>query len=372
MNNAFYASLGVRVPYSFTDVFDAMDAFPDDTNGSVGGDGQIRFLDWQRILSRSLRRDPNNWRRSWSPGGNRIAATTTLNASPNRPAEMLAPQIDDRAWNRQAIVGAGLVEKAPPGSVVHVPVYVTVREGFKLAGLQFRSTIESDGAPLEQAAQFIAAPGLPHPLSLDGLPLNQVSGAWPLVPSPAFEPSLEESNLLGHIQFTVPHTAAAGTCYVIRFANVDGSPDANTQYDLETLPGAVWIGTSANGPAGFVTDEWRKKFFGSVANPLSDPAADADGDGVPNWQEFLAGSNPAKLRLQVLPDAAKGAQKDGFKLRWFAATGKHYIVECSSNLAATKWNVLASGLAGADTIKEFIDTNLTHQAQFYRVREEQP
>jgi hypothetical protein len=141
VNNAFYASLGIRVPYSFTDAFDAMDAFPDDANGAVGGDGQIRFLDWQRILSRSLRRDQNNWGRSWSAGGLRIPGNTTLSGSANTPATSSSIVGDGSVWFRQAILVALSQENVKPNSTVDVPVYIKVKVGNSLAGLQFRARL---------------------------------------------------------------------------------------------------------------------------------------------------------------------------------------------------------------------------------------
>jgi hypothetical protein len=43
-------------------------------------------------------------------------------------------------------------------------------------------------------------------------------------------------------------------------------------------------------------------------------------------------------------------------------------LECSSDLAGANWRVIADNLAGQGDIKEFIDTNRTSAAQFYRVR----
>jgi hypothetical protein len=368
VNNAFYASLGIRVPYAFSDVFDAMDAFPDDTNGAVGGDGQIRFLDWQRILSRSLRRDTNNWRRSWAGGGFRVANTVALIGSPNTPAQTLSNLPNGIAWLRQALLGALSLENVNPNGTVNVPVYVDVKPGYSLGGLQFRIAVESDGPSLDQPAQFISAPGLPQPISVDGLPINQVAGAWSLVPSPSFNPALQGSNLLGHVRFTIPATARPSQCYTVRFLTADGSPDDKTQYDLESVPGCVWVQSVALKVPDQISDEWKTNFFGSVSSTLAEADADPDGDGVPNWQEFLAGTSPAKLLLhiaEISPDAASG---NGFKLRWFAAQGKHHVLECSSDLAGANWRVIADNLAGQGDIKEFIDTNRTSAAQFYRVR----
>ena len=52
---AFKVSVGLVDVYPFTDLYDSMDVFPPDSATTVGGDGQIRYLDWTHILLRSLR-----------------------------------------------------------------------------------------------------------------------------------------------------------------------------------------------------------------------------------------------------------------------------------------------------------------------------
>jgi hypothetical protein len=377
VNTAFYASLGVRVPYAFTDVFDAMDAFPDDTAGAVGGDGQIRFLDWQRILSRSLRRDPNNWQRSWAEGGVRVAVPVGLGGVAALPAESLTATStgsitsDGLTWYKQALVGALPVGGAMPGSIVEVPVYALVQPGQTLSGLQFRVAIEGTGPALTMAASFVAAEGMPQPIGLGGLPLNQLVAAWPIVPTPAFGSSLQASNRLGSVRFQIPGNAAPGDCYRLRFLNVDGAADENTQYDLESRSACVSVLAPAPAAQDTLSDEWRTTFFGSLSNLLAEPEQDPDADGVPNWSEYAAGSDPGQLRLQLTDADWRAARSGGLKLRWFAAPGKRYVLECSNAIVGAPWVVLASNILGQGDIKEFIDTNLEHQAQYYRVREMQ-
>src|SRR5262249_42521576 len=79
VNMAFKVSVGLLDLYPFTDLFDSMDVFPPDSVTTVGGDGQIRYLDWNHLLLRSLRLESPNWQRSWAPGGVRVPANATLN-----------------------------------------------------------------------------------------------------------------------------------------------------------------------------------------------------------------------------------------------------------------------------------------------------
>jgi sugar lactone lactonase YvrE len=374
VNNAFYASLGVRVPFPFTDVFDAMDAFPLDSTVAAGGDGQIRFLDWQVILERSLRLDTDNWMRSWSAGGVRVPVKKDLTGVAGQsPVERLSFTDNGVVWIRQALIAARPLENVQPGSTVNVPVYTSVSSGSRVAGLQFRAVIQPDGsAPaLTVPAQFIPAASLPGPFTLSGLqetlPANQVVAAWSIVQNP-FKPALQGTNSLGTIQFIVPDTARAGQHYTVRFLTSDGAPDLKTQYDFQTLPAVVWVGTAAQIPPATISDEWKTFFFGSVSNPAAVADADPDGDGVPNSVEYLQGTSPVKLRLQTLAADWQSSQQTGFKLRWYARAGEKYVVESSSSLGKTTWTVLASDLMGADAMQEFIAQNIKGAAMFYRVR----
>lgn len=371
VNNAFLASLGVFTPYPFSDVFDAMDAFPEDTSVSVGGDGQIRFLDWNVISERSLRLSENNWSRSWSDGGARAATGASLNGAASTPAESFS-NVAKLAWSRDGSVSAQTVENLVPGQTVTVPVHGRMANGKQIKGLQFRATVnpDADAPVLEQHVQFLANPALPSPVSLQGLdsrmPLNQTIGAWSLTQN-AFARPITDNTLLGHISFKVPATAKPGQSYTVRFSNVDGSPDLRTQYDFESFPGTVWVGTAAQRSAEILSDEWKQRFFGSLNNPFSAPDADPDGDGVSNLRAYKAGEQPTKLRLHNLDSAWRDS--GDFKLRWFAETGCKYIVERSHDL--TKWTKIAADISGDGGVMEVTDSKAAGTTYFYRVRFQQ-
>ncbi len=371
VNNAFNAAAGIRLPFAFSDAFDAMDAFPEDTAGTVGGDGQIRFLDWQIILLRALRLNTNpaigvsttNWSRMWS-GGVRVTTVTNLLSPAGRRPTALPPPGD--VWNRQAAIGAVPLENIPPGTTVNVPVFARVAPGAAISGLQFRALVNpSEGAPaLAQPPQFIAF-SLPfQPAFLSGQ-TNAIAAAWNV--GQLALPALS-SNLLGFVRFTVPVAAPAGSSYAVSFANADGSPDFFTQYSFETRGASVWVSRSAPGPLSIISDEWKIAFFGSATNPDAADLADPDGDGVPNALEYLAGTDPtsATSRVQLAPGGFRNGGSD-LALQLLSAPGKLYVLESATTLGNPVWSPVLTNL-GDGNLKEFIQAVTPGGPRYYRLK----
>ena len=366
VNLAFYAALGVRVPYAFSDVFNALDTYPVDATGFVGGDGQIRFLDWNVILQRSLRLDTNNWARAWSPGGNLVDVPTTLTAA---KAKGIQPRSETNwPWYRQVLLGAVSTGNALPGRTVNVPAYVTLSDGAALSGLQFRVVVTPQGgAPaLTQAPQFALALGVPGPTLQQSFDTSGAGFGWALG---SFDYRSQSSNFLGWVTFTVPADARSAQTYAVSFANADGAPNLSVQYDFETRSAVVAVGGSAP-PATLCSDEWRIHFFGSLTHPNAADLADADGEGVPNWREYLAGTDPTdpNSRLQLSGAASPaGKAQNQMALQWLTAPGKAYEVQWSSNLSGGSWSTLAT-VSGDGTAARCFDTNLTATVRYYRLR----
>ena len=366
VNPAFYASLGERVPYAFSDIFNCMDTYPVDATGFVGGDGQIRFLDWNVILQRSLRLDPKNWARAWSPGGNLVDVPTTLTAAKAKAIQ--SKSASPWASYRQALIGAVSTGNAVAGSTVNVPAYVKLSDGAMLSGVQFRVAVTPQGgAPaLMQAPQLAVAPGVPGPTLQQSFSAGEAGFGWSLG---SFDYLSRSSNFLGWVSFTIPATAHSGQTYSVSFANADGAPNLSAQYDFETRSAVVAVGGSA-APASLCSDEWKIHFFGSLANPSAADLADADGDRVPNWSEYLAGTDPtdpnSRLQLSGVVSPAVKAQSQ-MALQWLTAPGKAYEVQWSANLAGSWWNALAT-VSGDGTVASCFDTNLTATVRYYRLR----
>jgi hypothetical protein len=375
VNNALYASVGIRVPYVESDIYSAMDAYPPE------GDGQITYLDWVTILERALGVDTNNYNRYHTTNG---LVTVSTNWSPSGPVsgalpaakgETLAPSKTSLngnppglVWLRQALIGAETLTSVAAGSICSIPVYVNVGSGYSLAGLQFRAILSAEGgAPAPGSLAFAPAPEVPAPtLQLPGLSSRDLVCAW--APG-AFSAPLRNSNYLGVVTFQVPLAAQSGASYALHFVGVDGAHDAQTMYQLESLPGWVWIDSAALQPPQIASDEWRLFFFGSLTNSMAGDFVDPDGDGMLNWQEYLAGTNPtnAASKLQFDTAALNTNGTPGAAFTWLTAPGKTYVLESTSSVNGSAWTAVNTNV-GDGNYYQFVQTNDSGAARFFHLR----
>lgn len=378
VNNVFLASFGLKTPYAGSDLFVAMDAYPEDTEGAVGGDGQIRFLDWQVILERSLGTEipaigmhTNLWRRTW-------VSSVGLSSVSDKPFPKVAgrgfartlPPPPGGAWYRNASLRAVAVENAVAGTIAEVPVELNVAPGSSISGLQFRAqVIAVDGAPeVKGLIEFRVGDGLPRPILLDNPPAGEVGCAWSLF-GDHFIPALTGQKRLGFVRFQIPAFARSGHCYSIRFNNLDGSPLPADGYEFETFPGCVWVHSAALREPARVSDEWRLAYFAGIDDSSVIQNVDSDDDGVPNADEFLAGTDPRNAQSLLRVSIHRSGTSSGSSqavVRWTTSFGRIYYVESSVNLV--DWKVIASSVPGDGRETEVALSHEGDKAQYYRVR----
>ena len=82
-----------------------------------------------------------------------------------------------------------------------------------------------------------------------------------------------------------------------------------------------------------------------IAAGRTDPAADADGDGIANDAEFVAGTDPTNA-LSVLQASLRGTGPGVFEISYPSVTGRHYSVETQGALTNTVWTPTLTPLAG--------------------------
>ena len=377
VNNAFYASVGIRVPPEFSDLFDAMDAFPWGNPPEPGGDGVIRYLDWETILLRSLKMpfpdgvDPNadvSRVRFWDSGFRKQAFVSGVAVKSKMFVPLALSSTVSNSWFTEATIRAGTLENVRWGQSVDVPISVQVAPGYAIGGMQFRATVEpSEGAvALDQSISFIAAAGKPAPSQSSLVGVGDLVCGWSFPFSQGGTTPLlsEGSNYLGFIRIPVPSVINNPCSYTLRFSYVDGAPDFSQQYNLDSIPGIIWVGGAASMPAPQTSDEWKKHYFGSYTNLWAADNMDPDGDGIPNWKAYEQHLDPISLRLFV-PTLTNQASQ--LSIKWFGASGVDYAVEKTSDPLLQTWTNLAVS-TGQGMPVELLDVVGGERRVFYRLK----
>jgi len=152
--------------------------------------------------------------------------------------------------------------------------------------------------------------------------------------------------------------------YTIHFSDVafhQTPPDQSgvlTNEETLTFTGNyVFIDINRNG----ISDSWERHYFG-VATTNRTQLTDSDGDGMPDYAEFIAGTNPTNAASKLIFLSVNLQSNNLVQLEWSAIPGRLYQVETSAGLAPAQELPSLSGLmdhsGGAFKLRVDAHTNM--------------
>jgi hypothetical protein len=337
------------------------------------GDGKLDVCDVYVTFRRSLDTSLTWYRRFWTNGvrvaeaTNYMVASQITGQSPSKPQ----PQINWSSTNSPQVnfsVGGTNVFSASPGQTVQVPITAQIIGDYPLRVLMLNLTVEPlDGSPpLTTAVQFAPNPALGAPTSgfTDSDGPGNYAAAW----LNSAIGGLTGNTNIGTLTVTIPSSATSMSAYAVHFDEASASPNGLASFPKQTLTGLITLSsrTSSTYNDG-IPDSWRLRWFGTVNNLLSVSNACPSGDGVNNWEKYVAGVDPnvpgdfPSLNARTpIPSGATAA------IHWPTVNGKQYVILRSNTLFPGNWTPIATN-TGTGTDMEF-DDNSGGQTQFYRVQ----
>ena len=137
--------------------------------------------------------------------------------------------------------------------------------------------------------------------------------------------------------------------------------------------GAAWVASPALAPPQITSDEWKIFYFGSLTNEAGADAAVPLGNGIPNWEAYLAGTNPtnAASRFQFSGAGLAPSTPQNINLSWPTAPGKYYVLETSPAIGQPNWTPVSTNLGDGNAFQTSV-TNQLDSARFYRIQILQP
>jgi subtilisin family serine protease len=158
--------------------------------------------------------------------------------------------------------------------------------------------------------------------------------------------------------------------YTVQFSDVafyqtalDQSNTLATAGTLTFTGNYTFIDANHNG----ISDAWEKYYFGSVTTNRTQ-LTDSDGDGMSDYAEFIAGTNPTNAASKLVFLSVMVQSNRFVQLRWAAIPGRLYQVEYSTNFAS--WTPLSDWLQASGSPMSYTatDFDFDRDAHMFRVQ----
>lgn len=130
-----------------------------------------------------------------------------------------------------------------------------------------------------------------------------------------------------------------------RFGAIDGmcaDPSGNV-YVADSTNNCIRKISIDTGGIG-IADDWRRQYFGTTA---IEPSADSDNDGMSNYSEFWAGTNPLDSTSVLLIESVAVVTNNEARITWKSTPGKSYVIKHSSDFGS--WIPLGPPVQGNGT-----------------------
>jgi len=115
-----------------------------------------------------------------------------------------------------------------------------------------------------------------------------------------------------------------------------------------------------------MSDDWEECHFGSTTSAVGDAWADCDGDGLCNFHESQAGTDPTNAS-SVLALNGAGCDRDDFVLSWHSVSGRFYSIEVLTNLGDRPMVTVSNVAAYPPTNTRTVSVKGA-KCRFYRMR----
>ncbi len=295
--NGYYTNSGVANVFQQQAMWDGNDLT---INSNAFGDGFLDINDLYVTFRRSL--DPSLvwFKRYWT--NNQFVAVPVPNYAFNSNTPHLFMKAANSGVSPKAASGsAGYLNSsvtftagdaiASGGNTVQIPITANIFGSYPLRVLGMNLTVHAlDGSPdITQQVTFTPNAALGTPTISSSKSLANYSAAW-LNSEIA---GLSNSVTLGTLTVTLPANVTSSSAYAVHFDYISGSPNGLAIFPNQKFTGLITTAPRTSSSYGDgIPDSWRLRWFGTINNLLSVSNACPTGDGISNWNKFVAGVDP--------------------------------------------------------------------------------